>query len=68
MIVSREWLDQVSDDKGLTRGQQQLLSMHCGFPFVGKLLNEDIARHVAICKGWRKTRGEVLLMSQFNGA
>ena len=69
MLVTREWLESVSDEKGLTRGQQELLNNHAGgLPYVGSLLDDEIARHVALCKGWRKTRADVLLMRQKNGA
>ena len=39
-----------------------------GLPYVDSLLDDEIARHVALCKGWRKTRADVLLMRQKNGA
>lgn len=69
MIVTREWLDAVSDDNGLTRGQRELLNNHAGgLPYVDKELDDEIARHVALCKGWRKTRADVMLMRQFNGS
>lgn len=60
MLVTRQWIDSISDQAGLTRGQQQLLSAHLGgLPYVGKLLDDKIAKHVEQCRGWRKTPTEL---------
>lgn len=53
MEVTREWLNKVSDEHGLTTGQQVLLNIHCGLPYVGKLLDEKIVHAVEMCKGYR---------------
>ena len=61
--ITREWLDSISDDKGLTRGQQQLLSIHCGdAPYVGKTLDGFVARFVEKCKGYRGMTPELRQM------
>lgn len=65
MLVTREWLDSVSDKSGLTKGQQHLLSANLGgLPYVGKLLDDGIAKHVAQCRGWRRTPAEVETITQ----
>ena len=52
--VTREWLDKISDDKGLTRGQQTLLNIWCkDAPYVGKQIPEFVAAFVEKCKGYR---------------
>ena len=54
MEITRDWLDSISDARGLTRGQQAILTQHCkGAPFVGKLINNDVARFLEQCKGYR---------------
>ncbi len=54
MQVTREWLDEVSDEQGLTRGQQQLLKIHLGEPpYVGRELNNYIAYFIGQCRGYR---------------
>lgn len=52
--VTREWLESVSDDNGLTRGQQTLLNIWChGTPYVGRQIPEYVAAFIEKCKGYR---------------
>lgn len=54
MVVTREWLESVIDEQGLTRGQQQLLKIHMGdSPYVGRLLDDQIGKVIQGCKGYR---------------
>ena len=54
MQVTREWLDQVSDEQGLTRGQQELLKIHLGAPpYDGQMLDDFVARFIEKCRGYR---------------
>ena len=65
MEVTRDWIDQISDVSGLTRGQQQLLTIWCGeAPYVGKMLPDGIATFIEKCRGWRKTPQEVRELRQ----
>lgn len=52
--ITREWLDEVSDENGLTRGQQQLLQIHLGEPpYVGREIDPFVHRFIGKCKGYR---------------
>ncbi len=54
MEITRDWLDSISDAKGLTIGQQTILTHHCKSPpFVGKLIGNDVAKFLEKCKGYR---------------
>jgi hypothetical protein len=54
MVVTREWLERVSDEKGLTRGQIRLLDIHTGgAPYVGKTVSDFVANFVEQCRGYR---------------
>ena len=53
MQVTRDWLEQVSDERGLTKGQRMLLDIHCGLPYVDKLLDDFVAHFIEGCKGYR---------------
>ena len=54
MLVTREWLDSVSDESGLTRGQQALLKIWLGdAPYVGKELDDFVARFIEKCRSYR---------------
>lgn len=54
MLITREWLDEVSDEQGLTKGQQELLKIHLGDPpYVGRELGNYIAFFIGECKGYR---------------
>jgi hypothetical protein len=56
MQITREWLDSISDDKGLITGQQALLIEWCKcHPFVGKMIPDHVANFLAHCKGHRKS-------------
>jgi hypothetical protein len=55
MEITREWLDQISDEQGLTKGQQQLLSVWCKEPpYVGKVLPNEVANFLEHCRGYRQ--------------
>ena len=55
MQVTREWLDQISDERGLTNGQQKLLNIwRKGVPYVDKLIPDQVAIFLAHCRGYRE--------------
>jgi len=59
MLITREWLDSISDGRGLTKGQQYLLNRWVGgVPYVGKLLDDKIAVFLEKCKGYRPNKSE----------
>jgi len=54
MEITREWIDQISDEQGLTNGQQQLLSIWCKeHPYVGKLIPDQVANFLLHCRSYR---------------
>jgi hypothetical protein len=55
MQISREWLDLISDDQGLTHGQQKLLTIWCkAAPYVDKLIPDGVAHFLEHCRGYRE--------------
>lgn len=55
MKITREWLDEISDDKGLTKGQQDLLMTWCkDHPFVDKEIPDQVANFLKHCRGYRE--------------
>ena len=68
MQITDEWLESVQDSNGLTRGQQQLLTIwadklaYVGFGY----LPDNVALFIEGCKGWRKTPAEIQAMRQNN--
>ena len=61
--ITRDWLDSISDDMGLTNGQQHLLNHWAkGLPYVGKFIPEHIAKFLQLCKGYRPTSEEIKLI------
>ena len=55
MQVTREWIDQISDEQGLTKGQQTLLNIWCKeVPYVGKNIPDQVADFLVHCRGYRK--------------
>jgi hypothetical protein len=54
MEITREWLDSISDERGLTNGQQQLLLIWCKeAPYVGKVIPDQVAHVIETCRGYR---------------
>lgn len=54
MEITREWLDSVSDEQGLTKGQQVVLdNLTGGVPYVGKFITDQQANFLMYCKGYR---------------
>jgi hypothetical protein len=52
--ITREWLDSISDEQGLTKGQQVVLTNFTGNPpWVGKFITEQQANFLMHCKGYR---------------
>lgn len=52
--ITREWIESVSDEKGLTPGQQKLLDIWCkGAPYVGKQIPDFVVAFISKCKGYR---------------
>ena len=56
--ITEEWLQMVSDEQGLTRGQVQLLDIHAGKPYIGKVLSPFVAHHISKCTGYRGLTAE----------
>ena len=55
MQITREWLDQISDELGLTKGQQHLLAFWCKeHPYVDKEIPDQVANFLEHCRGYRK--------------
>ena len=58
--ITRDWLDLISDEKGLTDGQQHLLNHWAkGAPYVGKFIPQHIGQFLEKCKGYRGTNNEL---------
>ena len=56
--ITREWIDLISDEKGLTDGQQQLLDHWAkGSPYVGKFIPQHMGEFLEKCKGYRGQKG-----------
>ena len=54
MEITREWLDDICDESGLTKGQIKLLDRHTGgAPYVGKEITHQVANFLTHCKGYR---------------
>lgn len=51
MLVTAEWLEQIRDEQGLTRGQTALLERWDATP--GKLIPEDVGHFILQCRGYR---------------
>ena len=55
MQITREWLDLISDDQGLTNGQKKLLTIWCkSKPYVDKLIPDNVAHFLEHCRGYRE--------------
>ena len=55
MEITREWIEEISDEQGLTKGQQALLETWCkGHPFVGKVIPDQVANFLLHCRGYRE--------------
>jgi hypothetical protein len=59
MQITRDWLDSISDENGLTPGQQKLLAIWAQLPYVEKMIPDQIARFLEGCKGYRKMPQEL---------
>jgi len=58
--ITRDWLNSISDEKGLTDGQQHLLNHWAkGAPLVGKFIPQHIGQFLEKCKGYRGTTNEL---------
>ena len=55
MKITKEWLESVQDEHGLTRGQEQLLAIwKARLRFVGyDHLPDQVAHVIKTCKGYR---------------
>jgi hypothetical protein len=55
MQVTREWLDEISDEQGLTKGQQILLDIWCkDYPYVDKEIPDQVGHFLEHCRGYRE--------------
>ena len=58
--ITREWINLISDEKGLTDGQQHLLNHWAkGAPYVGKFIPQHIGEFLEKCKGYRGITNEL---------
>ena len=58
--ITRQWIDLISDEKGLTNGQQHLLDHWAkGSPYVGKFIPQHIGDFLEKCKSYRGTNNEL---------
>ena len=54
MEITEDWLKEISDEQGLTHGQQVVLTnLTGGPPFVGKTLTDQQANFLMYCRGYR---------------
>jgi hypothetical protein len=63
MIITPEWLESIQDERGLTRGQVQLLGIWKDrLAFVGyDHLPDVVANFLMMCKGYRGPKPEDLV-------
>ena len=55
MIVTQEWLNEISDEKGLTKGQMYLLKKWCkSDDHVGQEIPDNVGAFLVHCKGYRE--------------
>ena len=58
--ITREWIELISDEKGLTDGQQYLLTHWAkGSPYVGKFIPKHISDFLEKCKGYKGIKNEL---------
>ena len=54
MIVTQEWLNEISDEQGLTNGQTYLLNKWCkSSDYIDKELSDLIGNFIKSCRGYR---------------
>ena len=54
MEITEDWLKEISDEQGLTHGQQVVLTNLTGPPpWVGKFITDQQANFLMYCKGYR---------------
>ena len=55
MLITRDWLNEISDERGLTRGQLYLLTRWTGSTeYVGEEIPDVVANFLRTCKGYRE--------------
>lgn len=55
MKITQEYLNEISDEQGLTKGQVYLLNKWCkGTDHVGKEIPELVGNFLRMCKGYRE--------------
>ena len=55
MIVTQEWIDKISDEQGLTKGQTYLLNKWCkGEEYIGKEIPDFVGNFLKVCRGYRE--------------
>jgi hypothetical protein len=55
MLIDREWLELIADERGLTKGQEHLLKFWCkGETFVDKEIPDQVANFLEHCRGYRE--------------
>ena len=55
MIVTQDWLNEISDEKGLTKGQLYLLKKWCkGDDHINKEIPDLVGHFLLMCRGYRE--------------
>ena len=55
MIVTSEWIEAISDERGLTKGQKYLLDFWCkDHQYVDKDIPDQVANYLVHCRGYRE--------------
>lgn len=62
MQITQEWLDSITDEKGLTNGQVKLLDIWCRGSYVGADIPLFVANFLWHCKGYRGMSEELKAM------
>lgn len=54
MQITQDWLEEIQDEDGLTKGQEFLLKKWVGEDLVGKELPDQVANFLMHCRGYRE--------------
>lgn len=66
--VTEDWLKKVSDEEGLTKGQEYLLWKWClTEPWIGKQIPDQVAHVIGTCRGYRGMAQEIKDLREVSG-
>ena len=55
MHITQDWLNEIADDQGLTKGQVYLLQKWTGgSEYVGAAIPDVVANFLRLCRGYRE--------------